>query len=150
MKKTTKKTPCDKIPADFVYCFNKTCPRSAECLRFFLGEQSSERPEIGLCVFPRNAENTECPYYRTSQSMLMAWGLTPLFKDVYQKHSKILHERIYALLGSRASYYRYNSGAQLLSPEQQEEILSIFESLGYKRSDLSFGGYVESFDLSSL
>ena len=45
MKKTTKKTPCDKIPADFVYCFNKTCPRSAECLRFFLGEQSSERPE---------------------------------------------------------------------------------------------------------
>lgn len=150
MKKREKKLPRTDIPADFVYCFSHDCPRAADCLRFNMGTRVPDKPTIGLCVFPRAYEDGGCPYFRQTQTLRMAWGLTPLFRDILQKHSKELHARIYALLGSQSAYYRYNSGEYLLTPEQQEAILRIFESIGYDRAGLSFGGYVENFDFSPI
>ncbi|MDY6033294.1 MAG: DUF6078 family protein, partial [Alloprevotella sp.] len=45
------------------------------------------------------------------------------------------------------SYYRYQRGERLLTPEQQQWILKLFASKGYT-DQLLFEHYVESYDFS--
>ena len=49
-------------------------------------------------------------------------------------------------LGSRGTYYRYQSGERLLTPEQQQKILQLFTAKGY--NGLSFEHYVETYDFT--
>ena len=149
-KQNTKKNFQNDVPADFVYCFNHVCPRCHDCLRYTMTQQLPDEPRIGLSVYPYTVADGKCPYFRRSQRIRFAWGLKSLFKNVLQKDSKPLHARLYALLGSDSAYSRYNTGKYLLTPEQQEEILQIFESFGYNRAELEFECYVEKYDFSTI
>lgn len=150
MKNPPNKICYKDIPADFEYCFCGDCPRASDCLRFAAGQCVPDKPMIGLCVFPPSCADGECPYFRRSQPVRFAWGITPLFKNIFQKHSRAIHAQLYELLGSKTTFYRYNNGRYLLTPEQQEAILGIFERFGYDRLGLSFKCYVEKHDFSPM
>ena len=55
--------------------------------------------------------------------------------------------RMKAYLGGHGTYYRYNRGEKLLTPEQQEWILRLFTRYGYSEN-LSFEGYCDVMDFS--
>ena len=135
-----------KVPDSWPLCFRNKCPKKDECLHYLVATNMADMPDTGPAVYPTVPISEQgCRLFTSLEPRQMAWGFRTLFKDVKSKDEKTLRLKIKAFLGSHASYYRYNDGRKLLTPEQQDWIINLFQESGYSES-LAFDHYVYALD----
>lgn len=127
-------------------CFLSGCPRKAECLRFMAGEHLPEQKLHGPAIYPTALQDgRECPFFQEKQTKHMAWGFETLFQDTRRRDESRLRTAMKKYLGGHGTYYCYNRGERLLTPEQQEWILDLFRKAGYEQN-LRFDHYADVYD----
>ena len=136
----------EKVPATYARCFLSNCPRSDRCLRHLTGQHLLPNQQIGPAVYPTALNGDQCPMFREIRYIRAAYGFKTLLKEVKVTDGPALRKAIMDYLGSRGTYYRYQSGERLLTPEQQQKILQLFTAKGY--NGLSFEHYVETYDFT--
>ena len=76
-----------------------------------------------------------------------AYGFNTMLNDLKRKDEELLRGMITDYLGSNTTYYKFNRGEKLLTPEQQEWILALFRKYGYT-GEKEFEGYRYIYDFS--
>ena len=76
-----------------------------------------------------------------------AYGFNSMLNDLKRKDEELLRGMITDYLGSNTTYYKFNRGEKLLTPEQQEWILNLFHKNGYT-GEKEFEGYRYIYDFS--
>ena len=104
----------------------------------------------GNAVYPTAKKGSQCKLYKEIRVINGAYGFKSLFSEVKQKDYTPLRDQIKDYLGGHGTFYRYNSGDKLLTPEQQQWILNLFDSYGYKKEDLAFEHYKDAIDFSEV
>lgn len=132
------------LPKDYIFCFLSECPKSKDCARFFAGQHTGSR-ELGTVVLPAAMNKGKCKCFQQLRKIHGAWGFNKLFDEVKAKDAPSLRKAIKEYLGGNGTYYLYQHGKKLLTPEQQEWIMSLFRRYGY-RDELLFEGYQEAYD----
>ena len=132
------------LPKDYIFCFLSDCPLSETCARSFAVGCAGQR-EVGAAVLPAALKNGECRWYRPFRKFRGAWGFNSLFEAVKAKDAPALRRAMKGYLGGNGTYYLYHHGGKLLTPEQQEWILSLFKRYGYEDA-LVFDGYKDDSD----
>ena len=137
----------DEVPNGWQLCFCDGCPRHADCLRYVAGQQVPDSLTWGNAVYPSAYRNGNCRHFKQIRVIHAAYGFAPLFREVKQKNYTPLREKMKTYLGGHGTYYRYNRGERLLTPEQQQWILDLFARYGYK-DGLAFEHYCDVIDFS--
>lgn len=132
-------------PSKYVMCFNSACPKAEECTHHLATQHIRKDDVSGFAVYPTMQSVKVCPYYKRVRSIRAAWGFEAIFRDARQRDAPAMRERIKAYLGGNAQYYRYHHGELLLTPEQQNWIISLFKEYGYSEG-LTFDNYVDTID----
>ena len=137
----------EKLSPLWRFCFCEGCPRHADCLRYLTGQQVPASTTCGHAVFPTAYRNGDCPHFKEVRVIRAAYGFKPLFRDVKKRDYSVLISKMKAFLGGHGTYYRYNRGERMLTPEQQQWILGLFTSYGYTEN-LAFEHYCDLLDFS--
>lgn len=137
----------DMVPKSWTFCFLDECPKASQCIRRQTGRAVPDDIIVGSAVFPTVLKSRQCRFYKPARIIKAAWGFTTLFKDVKKKDDTPLRRKLYDFLGSQTSYIRYSHGEKLLTPEQQDWILSLFKKYGYT-DNLTFDHYKSVYDFS--
>lgn len=135
------------VPPIWQLCFCEGCPQHEECLRFLAGQHVPDTMAWGPAIYPSAYRNGSCKYFKEIRMIKAAYGFDTLFKEVKQKHHSVLRNQIKRYLGGHGTYYRYHSGKRLLTPEQQQWILDLFNEYGYT-DGLAFDAYRDVIDFS--
>lgn len=134
-----------EAPKTWTNCFNETCPLKTDCLHYITGKKIPDGMTNGCAVYPNALHDGQCNYYQCCQFTHGAWGFNTIFKDVHYRDVASIRTEIKDYLGGHSTYYRYNSGKRLLSSEQQQHVIAIFNKYGYK-DNLMFDGYKDVID----
>lgn len=134
-----------ETPKTWTNCFNENCPLKTDCLHYITGEKIPDGMTFGYAVYPHALHDGQCNYYKCCQFTHEAWGFEGLLKNVHYQNVARIRTEIKNYLGGHSTYYRYNKGERLLSPEQQQHIIAIFNKYGYKEN-LAFDGYKDVID----
>lgn len=126
-------------------CFCEGCPRHEECLRYVAGQQIPDKLHWGPAVYPTSWKSGECEFFREARILRLAWGFDLLYREVKQKDYTMLLDKVKGYLGGHGTYYRYNRGEKLLTPEQQEWIINLFHRYGYTEG-IEFVHYRDAYD----
>lgn len=137
----------EDIPASWLYCFCDACPKHVDCLHYLAGLSLPDKVTAGEAVFPTAYRNGDCQHFKQIRVIRAASGFKILFRDVKRRDNSALRSKIMAYLGGHGTYYRYNRGERLLTPEQQQWILDLFHSYGYTEN-LEFDHYRNIVDFS--
>lgn len=138
----------NEIPLSWRFCFCSGCPKHTDCLRYQTGLQIPPKGLTqGFAVFPTAYQHGDCPHFKKTRVIKAAYGFRSLFREVKEKDGAYLRGRIKYYLGGHGTYYRYNRGEKMLTPEQQQWILNLFAKRGYTEG-LSFDHYREMLDFS--
>lgn len=137
----------DLVPAAWPVCFLSDCPLSEDCLNYLVGLHVPDSLTCGNAVYPTARHNGECSQYKKIKKIRAAWGFKSLFENVKERDASTLRSALKNSLGGNGTYYRYNNGQRLLTPEQQDLVLSIFHQFGYT-DNLHFDGYRDIYDFS--
>jgi hypothetical protein len=134
------------VPKTWQVCFLSECPVKEQCLRQLAASNLPADRDWGAAVYPTMRCNEKgCRLFATGEAKRMAWGFNTLFSEVKAKHENVLRLAMKNYLHGHAAYYRYNRGEKLLSPEQQDWIVQLFQSMGY-HDGLEFDHYVYAYD----
>lgn len=137
----------DQLPPSWRFCFCDGCPKHNDCLRFQTGLLVPADRTCGDAVFPTAYKDGDCKHFKQIRTIHAAYGFGPLFREVKQKDYTPLRDMMKAYLGGHGTYYRYNRGERLLTPEQQEWIIGLFARHGYTEN-INFEHYRDVIDLS--
>jgi len=129
-----------EVPSRWQLCFCDGCPRHSECLRYAVGQIVPSDLTWGPAIYPTAYQNGSCKHFKEVRIVRDACGFKHLFSEVKQKDDTPLREQLKKYLGGHGTYYRYDRGERLLTPEQQQWIIRLFESYGYK-DNLTFEHY---------
>lgn len=141
----------EMLPPSWLFCFLDGCPKAEQCIRHLSSTVIPDDKTVGFAVLPTalrplQGDRGTCTHFKQIRKIRAAYGFKTLFEDVKRKDDTPLRDQLKAYLGSHGSYYRYNNGTKLLTPEQQDRILSIFRRWGYTEN-LQFDHYKEVYDL---
>ena len=141
-----KKLTYKDIPLGYPLCFNDDCAKKASCMHYQARLLLPEDRHHGYAVYPTAWQDGECKYFREKRFVQKAWGFTHLYDNVphYQRAEARRNVRFF-FSGGFGPYYRYHHGENLLSPEQQEEIMKIIAQYG-STDGIRFDHYVEAWD----
>lgn len=135
----------EAVPFHFVHCLNATCPRGESCLRRLTAQHApKEIPAImtvNPAVYPKDANR--CPYFKSTEKLRYAWGLTTTFDNIPYKKALLLKSRIHQLY-PKTTYYRILHKERPLSPAEQEAIANIFAQNGVSTAP-EFDSYTEEY-----
>ncbi|MDR0892609.1 MAG: DUF6078 family protein [Mediterranea sp.] len=131
------------IPGNFLYCLNRQCPRSGECLRYLLSEYGASKDDAITVVSPTFVTR-DCRFYAPNRKVRFALGITTLYDDLPHKVMRTLKQMLIAYF-SQATYYRWKRQERLISPEEQGIILCIFRSVGIQSAP-RYDQYVEQYE----
>lgn len=143
-----KDIQCDfrNVPPSYAVCFLEGCSVKEQCLRRLVADHLPETKDFGPAVLPTMKIGEEgCRLYENGEPKLMAWGFSKLFYDVKARHETQLRNQMKKYLGGRSNYYRYHNGERLLTPEQQEWIVNLFQQYGYTEG-ITFEHYANVYD----
>lgn len=135
------------VPPSWELCFCDGCPQHEQCLRYQAGQYVPNGLTWGPAVYPSAYRSGPCRHFKQIRTIRAAYGFDPLFREVKHKDYTPLRDRMKAYLGGHGTYYRYNRGERMLTPEQQEWILALFRRYGYD-GDLHFEHYADVLDFS--
>lgn len=131
-----------RVPKSWLMCFNGSCKRCMECLRYRAYRVVGREWTCGNAVFPAAAEQVEgCGFFEPVRLAKMAWGFNGLLGVVRANDAPRLRALMKGMLGGNTAYYHYHHGRKLLTPEQQVEIRELFGRFGYDGGE--FDGYSE-------
>lgn len=147
MTQKNKTFPSEQVTPSFTLCFLDNCKKSGDCIRHLAGQHATQGRTWGPAVYPNSLKDERCPHFKQTRIINGAWGFDKLFANIRQRDSSLLRSRLKSLLGGHGTYYRYHRGEQLLTPEQQERIVSLFHQYGYSEN-LHFDGYRRIYDLT--
>ena len=141
-----KKLTYKDVPMGYPLCFNDECAKNACCMHYQARLLLPEDRHHGSAVYPTAWQDGECKYFREKRFVQKAWGFTHLYDNVphYQRAEARRNVRFF-FSGGFGPYYRYHHGENLLSPEQQEEIMKIIAQYG-STDGIRFDHYVEAWD----
>ncbi|MBP3756339.1 MAG: hypothetical protein J6I61_03560 [Prevotella sp.] len=137
----------DEVPPSWRYCFCDGCPQHDDCLRYQTGLNLPANVTWGNAVYPTAYRNGHCKLFKQIRLIHSAYGFKTLFSEVKQKDYTPLRDQIKNYLGGHGTYYRYNRGERLLTPEQQEWIVRQFARYGYTKG-IQFDHYRDVLDFS--
>ena len=133
----------EDIPRTFAICFNAKCPLRKKCVRFAAAPVVFEHRKEGPSVYPTALNDGQCAKFVQLRRVRLAWGFRPLFSDVRHADYDKVRSAVIFHFKSESDFWRYNRGHYKLTPEQQEEIFSIFKRFGYDTKGLNFAHYKE-------
>lgn len=136
-----------KIPPSYQLCFNDSCPKATECMRYVAGQNMTADIEWGPVIYPSALKDGKCKWFKQQRVMHGAYGFKTLFAEVKQKDYTPLHDEMKKFLGGHGTYYLYHHGEKLLTPEQQQWIINLFKKHGYTEN-LCFDGYRDEYDFT--
>ena len=141
-----KKLTYKDVPMGYPLCFNHECTKKGNCMHYQARLTLPEGHLSGPAVFPTAWQDGECKCFHEKRFVRKAWGFTKLFNNVPQR-DKAEARRCVRSYFSRGCgpYYRYHHGENLLSPEQQDEIMKIIARFG-STEGIRFDHYVEDWD----
>ena len=113
-------------PHDWALCFQNECPLHDTCLRYAVGRLMPSNVTHHETVLPTAREEGNCCHYVEAKRVVMAQGMTDLFKGLPRWEAEELRKRVKAYFGSHMRFYRYRSGLYPITPEMQERIAHIF------------------------
>jgi len=134
-------------PKSWYNCFNSACPKAGECMHFMTGKNVPDDVTLGNAIYPNACKNGECRFFKQIRMMRGAYGFNTMLNDLKRKDEELLRGMITDYLGSNTTYYKFNRGEKLLTPEQQEWILALFRKYGYT-GEKEFEGYRYIYDFS--
>lgn len=134
-------------PKSWYNCFNAACPKAGECMHFMTGKNVPADVTLGNAIYPNACKNGECRFFKQIRMMRGAYGFNTMLNDLKRKDEELLRGMITDYLGSNTTYYKFNRGEKLLTPEQQEWILALFRKYDYT-GDKEFEGYRYIYDFS--
>ena len=134
------------IPAGYPLCFNNECAEKGRCMHYQARLLMPEGRHYGSAVFPTAWQDGACKCFREKKLVQKAWGFTKLYDNIprWQRAEARHCVRSY-FSGGNGPYYRYHHGENLLSPEQQEEIMKIIAMFG-STEGIKFDHYVTEWD----
>ena len=137
----------DMVPPSWPLSFVQDCPMATACISHLAGEHVPANVSFGPAVYPTALHDGRCVHFKQIRIMRGAWGMNELFRQLTRADSATLHRRVKAYLGGNGTYYRYNRGERVLTPNQQENILAMFKNFGYTKC-LEFDHYQDVYDFS--
>ena len=125
----------EKIPFNYMFCFNEACPKKSECLRnsaraFLTAEEPSIKILNPLC-YPK--DNAYCQHFRSNQKITLAWGIKNIFDNINYKTAKSIKADMLQTF-SKGTYYRILHEQRPVNPDEQETIQKIFNNNGIKEA----------------
>ncbi|WP_321480590.1 DUF6078 family protein [uncultured Bacteroides sp.] len=119
------------VPFGYAHCFNHQCPKGNHCMRHMVALNATPNiPYITIvnptCI-PTDANS--CPYFKQSQKIHVAWGISHLLDKVPHKEANILKELFLNHFG-RNLYYRFYRKERFITPEEQNFIQQAFTKEG--------------------
>ncbi|SFG21218.1 DUF6078 family protein [Prevotella sp. KH2C16] len=135
-------------PKSWKHCFNENCKQKENCLRHLTGAALPDDKLCGMAVYPTACKGGACPFFRETRTINGAWGFANLFRNVREKDHAELRRRMKEYLGSNGTYYKYEHGTLLLTPDQQAWIIALFREFGYEEG-LAFEHYEAAVDFRS-
>ena len=146
MEETELKFDFRNVPKGWQLCFLSECPKKEECLRHLAASHLPESRDWGPAIYPTmKIEENGCRFFTMGKPTNMAWGFNTLFSDVKSRHERQLRDSMKQYLGGHSNYYRYNNGERLLTAEQQEWIIRLFQRYGYTEG-LTFDHFTLVYD----
>lgn len=119
------------VPFHFIHCLHPACPRSENCLRHLTALHIPQDVSAILTVSPSNypKESEQCPYFRSTEKLRYAWGITTFFDHIPYKKALEMKRRFNELY-PKTTYYRILHKERSLSPAEQTAIADLFTKSG--------------------
>ena len=122
------------VPRWWALCFNELCAMKEHCLRHRVAAAVPATQRQALCVTPAASTARSCSMYVEATPVLVARGFDGAFQRLQSRDARHdLRLSLTRYFGSRGSYYRYKHGECILTPRQQQAVLSHFGRYGYQR-----------------
>ena len=125
----------EEIPFGYASCYatDKECAKAVHCLRrqvARLYQLQPEPPTTNYCVTPayvaQLAKGEACREFRSDAPMRYARGMRRLFDHIPKAQYHSVRYDVMNVFSSERAFYYAQKGDQLISPEQQAEITTIF------------------------
>ena len=134
------------VPMGYPLCFNDACTKKACCMHYQARLLLPKDRHHGPAVYPTAWLYGECHFFREKRLVQKAWGFTRLFHNVPQRDRAEARQKVRAFFSrGNGPYYRVHHGENMLSPEEQEEIMKIIAKYG-STDGIRFDHYVEDWD----
>lgn len=119
----------EDVPKGYVLCF-LDCPLSSRCVLHRAGETVPDGTKFGFAFFPTARQGESCTMFKELRVIRGAWGFDHLYDPLRATDIAALRAEVKDYLGGNGIYSRYKLGRRL-TPEQQRDILTIFQRYGY-------------------
>ena len=135
------------IPMGYPLCFNNECTEKERCMHYQARLLRAEDGRLyGNAIFPTAWQDGKCKCFREKRLVRKAWGFQHLYDNVPQRDKAEARHCVRSFFsGGCGPYYRYHHGENLLSPEQQDEIMKIIAKFG-STEGIHFDHYVTGWD----
>lgn len=144
----TKYTSFDysKVPFQFGLCAAADCPHGETCLRRLAYDHVPADVIFPPTLHPGTirAMAGKCKYYRSSKKLRYAKGFVRTTEALAVNMSGKFRYTLIGRWGIRR-YYQKRKGETLLSPAEQEEVITLARQLNLYLKD-HFDAYVEEYD----
>lgn len=135
-----------KVPHNYTLCLNRECSKAATCLRQLVEQEVMDSTKYLVIINPKHQATLtgECPYYRSSAKVRFAKGFMNMLNTLPRNQTERAISAIIKRFSQR-TYYRIRKGERLLSPSEQQKILTIFSKCGATET-LKFDTYTEDYE----
>ena len=141
-----KKLTYKDIPMGYSSCFNDECTKKECCMHYQARLLMPEDCFKGSAVFPTAWQDGACKCFREKRLVRKAWGFTHIYDNVpHYRRAEARHRVRSYFSGGCGPYYRYHHGENLLTPEQQADIMAILAKFG-STDGIRFDHYVTDWD----
>ena len=141
-----KELKAEDIPWGYPLCFNRECADKDRCMHYQAWLLMSKERVSGPAVYPTAWESGPCRCFREKKLVKKAWGFTKLYDNVPGHQRAEARRCVHQLFGGgNGPYYRVHHGELMLSPQKQEDILTILAKFG-SIDGIKFDHYVMDWD----
>ena len=141
-----KKLTYNDIPMGYPLCFNDECAKKECCMHYQARLLMPEDCFKGSAVFPTAWQDGACKCFREKRLVRKAWGFTHIYNNVPHRDLPEARANVRSYFsGGCGPYYRYHHGENLLTPEQQADIMAILAKFG-STDGIRFDHYVTDWD----
>mgnify|MGYP000850643931 CR=1 FL=1 len=136
------------VPEKYVHCFHDGCRQGSDCLRRLAALHAPKEVGVLRCVNPAAypKRNGQCPYFRSTEKMRLAWGIATLCDDIPHGIATKLIPLVRQSF-SKPTYYRILHQERPLYADEQKMIADLFARNGADRPPV-YERYTESYDWS--
>lgn len=93
----------ESVPYEYAHCFNSQCTRSQKCLHHLVAENSTSQYPTLRVINPNciPVDTAQCPYFKSTRKLHMAWGVKRLLDNVPYKDGNALRNQLIAHFGKK-------------------------------------------------